>query len=315
MNRFYYSRTYTFDAPQGQHYFFNLVERCGDRVSFRLRDKDNNDVISATIKIDGDTETAAFRYRGNEFTLRADRYMPKGYSITGEGRIEKADDKLRDAHLHTSHNRGEIERSMMCYCISCQTFFKPEEVVDYADSGATAICPYCDCDAVIADGSGVKMTDRLLAVLHKRYFDFSTNPLIELTIDEADESKPTPCSPYVWIVRIQNQDGCAVDVDFYTREEAPEKLRDFLTDIPTTIFRTTFEAIDCRLHNIEGREAIDAISVAIAKYFESDDESTKVDLSDITIERDVDFALTTAWNGETEYFTLLTDGSLEYPTA
>ncbi|MDE6368706.1 MAG: hypothetical protein K2K94_05660, partial [Muribaculaceae bacterium] len=308
---------YTFDAPKGRrkHYFFNMVERCGAKVRFRLNDKDGAETEEVGIILDGDTESASFTLRDIEISLRADRYIPKGYPVKAEGRIEKTEDQLRDAHLHTSHNRGEIERSMMCYCISCQTFFKPEEVANYADSGETAICPYCDCDAIIADGSGVKMTDRLLAVLHKRYFDFSTNPLIELTIDEADEVKPTPCSPYVWIVRIQNQDGCAVDVDFYTREEAREKLRDFLADIPTTIFRTTFEAIDCKLHDIEGKEAIDAISVAIAKYFESDDESTKVDLTDFTIERDVDFALTTAWNGETEYFTLLTDGTLEYITA
>lgn len=317
MNRFYYSRSYTFEAPKGRrkHYFFHLVERHGSNAIFRLIDKDNTKTVEAAIVMDGDTETAAFTFHGSELSLRADRFIPKGYPMTPKGRIEEEDDRLKDAYLHTIYNRSEIDSSKVCYCISCQTFFKPEEVEDYADGGKTGICPYCDCDAIIADGSGVKMTDRLLADLHMRYFNYSTNPLIELTIDEADESKPAPCSPYVWIVRIHNQDGCAVDADFYTREEAPDKLRDFLIGIPTTIFRTTFEAIDCKLHDIEGREAIDAISVAIAKYFESDDEATKVDLSAFNIERDVDFAITTAWDGKTDYFTLLTEGELEYPSA
>lgn len=317
MNKFYYSRAYTFDTPKGtrRHFFFNLVERIGQGASFRLTDNDNNDVIPATIEIDGDTETARFLYRGYEYSLRADRFIPKGYPVNIDGRLEKKDDCLRDAHLHTSQNRGEIEHSKTCYCISCQTIFMPEEVEDYTDGGETGICPYCDCDAILADASGIKMTNKLLVDLHMRYFNYSTNPLIELTIDEADESNPTPCNPYVWIVRIQNQDGCAVDADFYTREEAPDKLRDFLSEIPATIFRTTFEAIDCKLHDIEGREAIDAISIAIAKYFESDDEATKVDLTDFMIEQDVDFAITTAWDGETDRFTLLADGTIEYPTA
>lgn len=316
MNKFHYSRTYTFNAPKGQrkYYSFNLVERHGSKVTFRLNDKENTETVEATIVTDNNTETVTFTFGGREFSLRADQFIPKGYRMTPQGRIEEENDKLKDAHLHTDYNRDEIEHSKTCYCISCQTIFKPEEVEDYVDGGQTGICPYCDCDAIIADASGIKMTNKLLADLHMRYFNYSTNPLIELTIDEADESNPTPCSPYVWIVRIHNQDGCAVDADFYTCEKAPDKLRDFISKIPTTIFRTTFEAIDCKLHDIEGREAIDAISVALAKYFECDDEATKVDLTDFMIEQDVDFAITTAWDGETDFFTLLADGTLEYPT-
>lgn len=174
MNKFYYSRTYTFDAPKGarKHYFFNMVERFGEVASFRLTDKDCDAVAQATIVADGDAETVTFLYRGYEFTLRADRFIPKGYPVNIDGRLEKKDDKLKDIHLHTSHNRSEIEYSKVCYCISCQTIFKPEEVVDYTDGGETVICPYCDCDAVLGDGCGFKLTDDLLDSLLHKYFNY-----------------------------------------------------------------------------------------------------------------------------------------------
>ena len=139
-------------------------------------------------------------------------------------------------------------------------------------------------------------------------------PLIELDIDEMDEFNPTYCSPYVWIVRIVNQDGCAVDVDYYTPEEASGKLRDFLSKIPTLIFRRTFEAVNCKLHNIEKEEAIDAIVLAFSRYFEEGD-ALHVDASQFTINRDIDFKITTVWDGEIDRFTLLANGELEYPTA
>lgn len=77
---------------------------------------------------------------------------------------------LKDAHMHTIHNRHEVEASQVCYCICCRSFFKPEEIDSYADEGDTAICPYCDCDAVLGEACGIKLTDDLLEQLHNKYF-------------------------------------------------------------------------------------------------------------------------------------------------
>lgn len=82
------------------------------------------------------------------------------------------DDALADAHLHTADNRKEVESSRFCYCICCQTFFKPTEIENYTDGGATVVCPYCDCDAVIGEGCGIRLTDELLDSLHQRYFNY-----------------------------------------------------------------------------------------------------------------------------------------------
>ncbi len=172
MNKFYYSRTYTFEAPKGnrKNYFFNLTERYGQVAAFKLNDKGNDDVISATIETDGDTETATFIYMGHEYSLRANRFIPKGYPMTINGRLEKKDDRLKDAHLHTANNRQEIERSNSCGCICCERIFSADEVEDFTDGGETAICPYCDCDSLIADGPEIKLNNDLLTELNKKYF-------------------------------------------------------------------------------------------------------------------------------------------------
>lgn len=172
MNKFYFSRTYTFEVPKvsRKHYFFNLVERFGGVASFCRNDKDETTTAAAEIVMDGDTETAKLLYRGYEYELRADRYIAKGYRLTPEGRMEKDDDRLRDAHLHTADNRSEIELSQWCHCICCQVSFKPEEVADYTDGGVTGICPNCGIDAIIADASGIRMTKVLLSKLNKKYF-------------------------------------------------------------------------------------------------------------------------------------------------
>ena len=172
MKRFEYSKTYEFEADSGprKHYFFNLEERYGEAASFRPVEKGNNDVIETTIDMDGEVETATLLYYGREYTLRADCFHSKGYPMTVDGRLARKDDLLKDAHLHTSCNRAEIEESKLCHCICCQTQFHSSEISEYTDEGDTAICPYCDCDAVIGDASGIRMTNELLERLNEKYF-------------------------------------------------------------------------------------------------------------------------------------------------
>lgn len=133
-------------------------------------------------------------------------------------------------------------------------------------------------------------------------------PLIELTIDEMDESRPAVSSPCVWLVAMADRPGCAIDADYYTVEEMPGKLREFFGEIGASIFRTTYEAVDCRLHNIAGGDAVDAICMALSRYFE--DEDAVVENTYYEADKDVDFAITTAWDGKTIRFTLHPDSQL-----
>ncbi len=172
MNKFCYTRTYTFDAPGGgrNHYFFELVNRYGTVASFKLRDKDNDLTVSVPIEVTGYTENVTFLYMGQKCTLSADSFIPKGYPISINGRLEKDDDRLKDAHLHTANNREEIEHSQYCGCIYCERIYQAEDIDDYIDNGQTALCPYCDCDSVIGDGSGIELNEKLLDKLNKKYF-------------------------------------------------------------------------------------------------------------------------------------------------
>ena len=172
MNKFYYTRTYTFKVQQEhpKHYFFNLMDRFGEVASFKRIDKENNDVVPSTIKMDGDTESVIFLYRGYEYSLRADRYIPKDYLSDIDGRLEKKDDILKDAHLHTASNATEFEEAKECGCICCGRIFAANEVEYFADHGETAVCPYCGCDSLIADSAGIKLTKELLYNLNKKYF-------------------------------------------------------------------------------------------------------------------------------------------------
>lgn len=79
---------------------------------------------------------------------------------------------LMAAHMHTIHNREEVEASQSCCCISCRTFFKPSEIESYTDEDTTVICPYCSTDAVLGDACGIKLTDELLEQLHNKYFSY-----------------------------------------------------------------------------------------------------------------------------------------------
>lgn len=77
---------------------------------------------------------------------------------------------LIEAHKHTLHNREETDHSDTCYCICCKVQFPSFEITEHTDKGDTAICPYCNCDAVIGNASGIKMTDELLEKLNEIYF-------------------------------------------------------------------------------------------------------------------------------------------------
>ena len=166
MERFIFTRSYTVLLPKAlpkmgrrRRFFFHLLERSGNKASFCIRTKGNEDVIPAIIKREGDKEIAAISYQGVDFILTADEYISKGYPFTEEGMRERMDDHLKDGYLHTIYNREEINNSRTCACISCMRFFKPDEIEAYADKGETGICPYCGVDAIIGDASGVKMAD------------------------------------------------------------------------------------------------------------------------------------------------------------
>ena len=127
------------------------------------------------------------------------------------------------------------------------------------------------------------------------------NPSIALTIDVNESGRPAPCSPYVWVIMIEGVDGCAVDVDYYPAEEARRMLREFEVDVAAHgLAQELYEATACCVRGLDRDEVPDAICLALNLYF----DTPGFDRVAFTLRHDIDFALTTAWNGHTDRFTL-----------
>ena len=79
---------------------------------------------------------------------------------------------IKAAYAHTIRNRAEILRSQNCCCIGCRGIFQASEVRDWIDGGKTAMCPYCNVDAVIGDASGHQLSTDFISLMHREYFDY-----------------------------------------------------------------------------------------------------------------------------------------------
>lgn len=77
------------------------------------------------------------------------------------------------AHQCSSHNKQQIAVSQMCGCFSCERIFGASEVTNFIDERggeSTALCPYCDTDAVIGDASGYPITKEFLKEMNQKWF-------------------------------------------------------------------------------------------------------------------------------------------------
>jgi hypothetical protein len=78
------------------------------------------------------------------------------------------------AHRHSSRHRHEVLTSDRCGCFYCLSIFPPEKIEYWTDEwegeGQTALCPYCDIDAVIGSESGYPITEAFLRRMNSRWF-------------------------------------------------------------------------------------------------------------------------------------------------
>lgn len=79
---------------------------------------------------------------------------------------------IEAAYAHTIRNRVEILKSRNCCCIDCRQIFPAKDVTDWIDGNQTAMCPYCNADAVIGDASTFQLTEDFIITLHNEYFDY-----------------------------------------------------------------------------------------------------------------------------------------------
>ncbi len=316
MDKFHFSRTYDFRSTWGRrrHLFFQLEERKGRSAVFLMQPRKGEEPVEFTAQIasEGNTETATFAYEGHSVTLRADLWHPKGYGVGAAGYRRERADRVRDLHMHTSANRSEIEESEKCYCLSCQREFPASEVTAYCDEGATAVCPHCGVDAVAGDAGVGKVKPQLLLDANMWYFDYRTNPRIKLDLARITGSEPAPCTPYVWMIllvdKAQEREGISEKVGYFSEEEAREKFRDWMAGQEEKYIDQAYQAVGCQMREVGETEAIDAISVALARYFlDGDDRMTR-----FKVRRAIDFEITMPWPRQrTIYFTLNPDKTID----
>ena len=80
---------------------------------------------------------------------------------------------LIKVHNYSYDNHEDIARSELCGCFACEKIFFPYEVRDYVlgdDESVSALCPYCEEQAVISDASGYSINKELLEAMRKFYF-------------------------------------------------------------------------------------------------------------------------------------------------
>lgn len=77
-------------------------------------------------------------------------------------------------HKQLSHfsmkNKALIDISDNAGCYSCCKIFPTNEIKHYTDDGQTALCPYCNVDAVVGDSSGYTLTEDNLQIAKKYWF-------------------------------------------------------------------------------------------------------------------------------------------------
>ena len=79
-----------------------------------------------------------------------------------------------DAHKYSSMNEGAIKKSRMCACFHCEQFFTPNQIEEWVDDiheEKTALCPYCQTDAVIGDAMDYPLTEGLIKQMRDYWFD------------------------------------------------------------------------------------------------------------------------------------------------
>lgn len=80
--------------------------------------------------------------------------------------------KGHNAQELSQNNRQEVKKSDTCGCFYCRKMFVPKEIKNWIidDKGDTALCPYCQIDAVIGNASGFEINKKLLEELYNKYF-------------------------------------------------------------------------------------------------------------------------------------------------
>ncbi len=85
---------------------------------------------------------------------------------------DNASDLLIEAHRRSIGNYDQLKTSSKCGCFYCGRIYNPQEIEEWIDDkdGPTALCPYCGIDSVLAEVSGLSITEEFLAAMNQYWF-------------------------------------------------------------------------------------------------------------------------------------------------
>ena len=96
----------------------------------------------------------------------------KGNSRIRHKQDHSYDEKALFEQIHTyaSNNRELLLRSNRCFCFHCKREFSPEKIERYLDGENTALCPYCQVDAVLPDAIECELNDEMIEKMNRYWF-------------------------------------------------------------------------------------------------------------------------------------------------
>lgn len=78
------------------------------------------------------------------------------------------------AHAHADGHESELKSSEQCGCFHCVSVFAPADIEEWIEEPnsdeRTALCPFCQIDAVLGSASGFAMTVEFLETMRKYWF-------------------------------------------------------------------------------------------------------------------------------------------------
>jgi hypothetical protein len=77
---------------------------------------------------------------------------------------------LEALHRQSSGHRQALSAADKVGCFYCRKTFKPTEILDWVDSGGTALCPRCGIDSVVPETAQHTLTAELLHDMHAYWF-------------------------------------------------------------------------------------------------------------------------------------------------
>lgn len=75
------------------------------------------------------------------------------------------------AYLRALNNRKKLLKDEICGCFACETIFHTYQIKHWIeDDEGTALCPYCQVDAVLGESCGYPITREFLQEMNIFWF-------------------------------------------------------------------------------------------------------------------------------------------------